>query len=51
MDLSIAEINEYPIAHVLGDKAAKATDRLGDNAMVSARDIRAAAALAGLAFE
>jgi len=39
MRFGIAEIDEHPVAHVLGDKAAKATDRLGDNAVVGALDL------------
>ena len=34
MRLRIAEINQHPVAHVLGDKAVKAADRLGDSAVV-----------------
>src|SRR5271155_5218396 len=34
MRLRIAEINQHPIAHVLGDKAVKPTHRLSDGAVV-----------------
>jgi hypothetical protein len=36
MCLRIAEINEHPVAHVLGDKAGEATDRIGDRAVIGA---------------
>jgi hypothetical protein len=39
MRLGIAEINEYAIAHILGDKTAKAADGIGDAAMVGADDL------------
>ena len=34
--LGIAEINQHAVAHILGDKAAKAADRVGDAAMIGA---------------
>jgi hypothetical protein len=34
--LRIPEIDEHPVAHVLGDKPAEAVDRFGDGAMISA---------------
>ena len=37
--LRVAEIHKHPIAHVLGDKAAEAGDRLGDAAMIHADDL------------
>jgi len=37
--LGIAEINEHAIAHILGDKTAKAADGVGDAAMVGADDL------------
>ena len=36
MRLRIAEIDQHPVAHVLGDKAVEAADRLGDCAVVVA---------------
>ncbi len=39
MRLRIAEINEHAVAHILGDKAAKAADGVGDAAMVGADDL------------
>ena len=36
MRLRIAEIDQHPVAHVLGDKAVEAADRLGDGAVVGA---------------
>ena len=32
----IAEIDQHPVAHVLGDKAVEAADRIGDGAVVVA---------------
>ena len=34
MRLRISEINQHVVAHVFGDKAVKAADRLGDSAVV-----------------
>jgi len=39
MRLGIAEINQYPIAHILGDKTAKVADGVGDAAMVGADNL------------
>ena len=39
MRLGIAEINEHAIAHVLGDKTAKAADGVGNAAMGGADDL------------
>jgi hypothetical protein len=39
MRLGVAEINEHPIAHILGDKTAKAADGVGDTAMIGADDL------------
>jgi hypothetical protein len=39
MRLGIAEINEHAVAHILGDKAAKPTDGVGNAAMVGADDL------------
>jgi hypothetical protein len=39
MRLGIAEINQHPVAHILGDKAAKAGDGVGDAAMIGADDL------------
>jgi hypothetical protein len=39
MRLGIAEIDQHAIAHILGDKAAKASDGVGDAAMVGADDL------------
>jgi hypothetical protein len=39
MRLGIAEINEHAVAHVLGDKAGEAGDRVGDAAVVGADDL------------
>src|SRR6516225_273279 len=39
MRLRIAEIDEHTVAHILGDKAAKAGDDVGDAAMVGADDL------------
>ena len=36
MRLRVAEIDQHPVAHVLGDKAVEAADRLGDGAVVGA---------------
>ena len=36
MRLRIAEIDQHPVAHVLGDKAVEAADRIGDGAVVVA---------------
>ena len=36
MRLRIAEIDQHPVAHVFGDKAVEAADRLGDGAVVVA---------------
>ena len=36
--LRVAEINQDPVAHVAGDKPAKAFDNLSDAAMVGAKD-------------
>ena len=36
MRLRIAEIDQHPVAHVFGDKAVEAADRLGDGAVVGA---------------
>ena len=35
MRLRISEINQHAVAHVFGDKAVKAADRLGDSAVVA----------------
>jgi hypothetical protein len=37
--LGIAEIDQHAVAHILGDKAAKAADGVGDTAMVGADDL------------
>ena len=34
MRLRIAEIEQHPVAHILGDKAVEAADRISDNAVV-----------------
>jgi hypothetical protein len=39
MRLGVAEIDQHAIAHILGDKAAKAADGVGDTAMVGADDL------------
>jgi hypothetical protein len=39
MRLGIAEINQHAIAHIFGDKAAKAADGVGDAAMVGTDDL------------
>jgi len=39
MRLGIAEIDEHAVAHILGDKTAKARDGVGDTAMVGADDL------------
>jgi len=39
MRLRISEINQHAVAHVFGDKAVKAADRLGDTAMIGADDL------------
>lgn len=39
MRLRIAEINEHAVAHILGDKAAKAADGVGHTAMIGADDL------------
>ena len=39
MRLGIAEINQHAVAHILGDKTAKAADGVGDAAMVGADDL------------
>ena len=39
MRLRIAEINQHAVAHVLGDKPAKAADGVGDAAMIGADDL------------
>jgi len=39
MRLGIAEINEHPIAHIFGDKTAKAADGVGHAAMIGADDL------------
>jgi len=39
MRLRIAEINQHAIAHILGDKTAKAADGVGDAAVVGADDL------------
>jgi hypothetical protein len=36
MRLRIAEIDQHPVAHIFGDKAVEAADRLGDGAVVVA---------------
>jgi carbonic anhydrase/acetyltransferase-like protein (isoleucine patch superfamily) len=36
MGSQIAEIDQHPIAHVLGDKAVEAADRIGHGAVVVA---------------
>ena len=36
MRLRIAEIDQHAIAHVLGDKAGEAADRVGDGAVIGA---------------
>jgi hypothetical protein len=35
----VAEVHQHPIAHVLGDEALEAGDRLGDAAMIDADDL------------
>ncbi len=35
----VTEINQHPIAHILGDKPGEAADRLGDGATVGADDL------------
>ena len=39
MRLRIAEVNQHTVAHILGDKTAKAADGVGDAAMVGADDL------------
>jgi len=39
MGFRVAEINEHPVAHILGDKTAKAGDGVGDTAMIGADDL------------
>jgi len=39
MRLGIAEINQHAVAHILGDKTAKAADGVGDAAVVGADDL------------
>ena len=39
MRLGIAEIDQHPVAHIFGDKAGKAGDRVGDAAMIRANDL------------
>jgi len=39
MRLGIAEINEHAVAHILGDKTAKAADGVAHAAMVGADDL------------
>jgi hypothetical protein len=39
MRLGIAEINQHAVAHILGNKAAKAGDGVGDAAMIGADDL------------
>ena len=39
MRLGVAEIDQHAVAHILGDKAAKAGDGVGDTAMVGADDL------------
>ena len=39
MRLGIAEIDQHAVAHILGDKTAKAADGVGDAAMVGADDL------------
>ena len=39
MRLRIAEINQHAVAHILGDKAAKAADGVGDAPVVGADDL------------
>jgi hypothetical protein len=38
MRLGIAEIHQHAVAHILGDKTAKAADGVGDAAMVDTND-------------
>jgi hypothetical protein len=40
MRLRVAEIDENPIAHILGDKTRKAADRFGDAAVIGAEICR-----------
>jgi len=35
MGSRIAEIDQHPIAHVLGDKAVEAADRIADRAVIA----------------
>jgi hypothetical protein len=37
--LRVAEIQQHPVAHVVGDKAVEARDRLGDAAVIGADDL------------
>ena len=37
--LRVAEIDQHAVAHVLGDEAAEAGDRLGDAAVIGADDL------------
>ena len=39
MRFRIAEIDQHAVAHILGDKAGKAGDRVGDAAMIRANDL------------
>jgi len=39
MRLGIAEMDQHAVAHILGDKAAKAADGVGDAAMVGADNL------------
>jgi hypothetical protein len=39
MGSRIAEIDQHPIAHVLGDKAVEAADRIADRAVVIANQL------------
>jgi hypothetical protein len=52
MRLGIAEIDQHAVAHILGDKTAKAGEGVGDAAMVGAvsRAIDCLTASLGLAF-
>ncbi len=39
MRLRVAEIDQHPVAHVLGDKPGEAGDSVGDAAVVSPNDL------------
>jgi hypothetical protein len=37
--LRVAEVHQHPIAHVIGDEAVEAGDRIGDAAVIGADDL------------